>query len=308
MGDIRRVRITAPRHSSAVPSNRPRRLFVSFANDTYEPSLRRIARQAKEMEVYDEISTHREGDLDPQFVRRHRDILRSGVRGYGYWIWKPQVVHAALERCRDGDVVHYCDAGCHLLIAGRQRLLDYFALAESAESGILAFKFEPPRPPFRHDGRPLPGYRNIQWCKADLLDACGLLGDRVFLDDYMFAAGTFFVRKSAATLAFIREWRDFMDHNVPLIDDSASLRRNLPEFREHRHDQAVFNCLSRSRGFEAVSAYEFDYPSLPGEPRPCAITAGYPICAVRDKEIRFSSRVWRRIRRWWQVASGSLRT
>ncbi|NDC62583.1 MAG: hypothetical protein EBZ59_01025 [Planctomycetia bacterium] len=294
-------------HRSRLPGDHGRRIFVTFADAKYEPSLRRIARQARAMDVYDEILIRRKRDLDPRFVRRHRDILRPNVRGYGYWIWKPQVVHAALEQCRDGDIVHYCDAGCHLLAAGRPRLLEYFALAESAESGVLAFKFEPPRPPFRHDGRPLPGFRNIEWCKADLLGTCGLLDDRAFLEDFTLAATTFFVRRSRATLDFVREWRDFMDRNVPLIDDSPSHRPNLPEFREHRHDQAVFNCLAHGRGFETASAYEFDYPSLPGEPRPCDITAGYPICAVRDKKIRFATRVWRKLGRWWSALSGSLR-
>lgn len=259
------------------------------------------------MRVYDDIVPRRRKDLDAQFVRRHHNLLQPGVRGYGYWIWKPQVVYDALEHCNDGDLVHYCDAGCHLRPAGRSRLLEYFYLAEAADSGVLAFNFEPPRPPFRHDGRPLPGYRNIEWCKADLLERLGLLEDREFLEGFTFAATTFFVRRSHATLAFIRKWRDFMDQNVALIDDSPSRRPNFAEFKEHRHDQAVFNCLARGHQFETVSAYEFDYPCLDGEPRPCTITADYPICALRDKKLSLTTRLRRRLGLWWKGISKPLR-
>lgn len=275
------------------------RIFVSFADSKYEPSLRRIGRQAEAMRVYDRIWLRRERDLSHTFVQRHHELLRSRVRGFGYFIWKPQVVLEALDRCNDGDVVHYCDAGCHLLVAGRKRLLEYFALAEAASSGVLAFQFDPPRPPFPHDGRPLPHFRNIEWCKADLLDRFGLLSDHEFLESYTVAATTFFVRKSEATMAIIREWRDFMQNNVVLIDDSPS---RLPEsfrFREHRHDQAVFGCLAYMHGFDSLSAYEFDYPSLPGEPRPCKIVATYPICAVRDKKYTIQYRFMNKLRSLW---------
>ncbi len=282
-------------------SAQARKIFVSFTDTKYEPSLRRITRQAAEMDVYDEIWPYRERDLDPEFVRRHRDLLRPCVRGFGYFIWKPQVVHDALDRCNDGDIVHYCDAGCHLRPPGRRRLLEYFALARAATSGILAFKFDPPVPPFRHDGRQLPNFTNIEWCKMDLFERFGMLHDQEFLEDFTFAATTFFVRKSAATMAIIREWRDFMDDNIPLIDDSPSRLPNSPRFKEHRWDQSVFNCLARKHGFESVSAYEFDYPSLDGEPRPCSIVEAYPICAVRDKQFSVRYRLMRKIRTWWNT-------
>jgi hypothetical protein len=274
-----------------------RRIFVSFADTKYEASLRRIVRQARAIAAYDEIWPYSERNLDPAFLHRHRDLLQPTTRGFGYFMWKPHVVFHALEKCCDGDVVHYCDAGCHIRAAGRQRLFDYFNLAVASRSGVLGFKFTPPTPPFRHDGRPLPGFRNIDWCKADLLDHFSLLDDTEFLEDYTFAATTFFVRKSDATMAIIREWRDVMDDNVPLIDDSPSRKPNHPRFIEHRHDQAVFNCLARRYNFDHLSAYEFDYPSLEGEPRPCDIVASYPIHALRDKKrswrFRLSLRLWR---------------
>jgi hypothetical protein len=284
----------------------PRRIFVSFADAKYEPSLRRIVRQAGEINAYDEVWPFRKRNLDPAFLRRHRDLLQPTTRGFGYFIWKPHVVFSALEKCRDGDVVHYCDAGCHIRAAGRQRLFDYFNLAVASRSGVLGFKFTPPTPPFRHDGRPLPGFRNIEWTKADLLDYFTLLDDKNFLEDYTFAATTFFVRKSDATMAIIREWRDIMDDNVPLIDDSPSRRPNYPCFIEHRHDQAVFNCLAQRYNFDHLSAYEFDYPSLEGEPRPCDITASYPIHAFRDKQLTWHSRLRQKLRRLLQPVVGRI--
>ncbi|MFM8892675.1 MAG: hypothetical protein ACKOTB_13835, partial [Planctomycetia bacterium] len=239
-----------------MPTLHGRRVLVSFADAKYAASLRRLAAQAREMGVYDEVWTRNERDLPAWFRHQHRAILQPHVRGFGYWIWKPQVVLDALERCGTGDIVHYCDAGCHLQPAGRRRLLEYFELAESAASGVLAFKYLPLRPPPRHDGRPLPHYRNVEWCKSDVLSLFGLLEDAAYLEDYQSWSGTFFVRKTDTTMAVFQKWRDALRGNVSLVDDSPSRLPNSPRFIEHRHDQAVFSCLAWRHGFETLSAFE----------------------------------------------------
>lgn len=283
---------------------RSRRIFVSFADAKYEPSLRRIAAQAEAMNVYDDICPRRERDLPDSFVRRHRGLLRPGVRGFGYYVWKPQIVYDALEQCRNGDIVQWCDAGCHLQPAGRSRLHEYFALAESSASGILAFKFSPPVPPFRHDGRPLLNCKNVEWCKSDVLAHYDLLEDKAFLEDFQVVTTTFFIRKTDATMAIVRQWRNDSDGDVSLFDDSPSRLPNSPRFIEHRHDQSVFSCLAWRHGCESISACEVDYPHLAGESRPCQIVANYPVCAMRDKKYSLRFRAVRKMRRLWSTYFG----
>lgn len=283
---------------------RGRRILTTFADDKYLPSLRRIVAQAKAMNVYDEIWPRRERDLSGSFLQRHRGFLRPNVRGFGYYIWKPQVVYDALVQCHDGDIVQWCDAGCHLRPAGRQRLLEYFDLAAAAPSGVLAFKFTPPAPPFPHDGRPLPKLVNIEWCKSDCLAHFGLLEDAAFLEDFQVTSTTFFVRKTAATMAVMRRWRDDVDGDASLFDDSPSCLPNSPRFREHRHDQSAFSCLAWLHGFQSLTAFEFDYPLLPGEPKPSPVIDGYPVCAVRDKKHSLRFRAVRKLRRLWRSFFG----
>jgi hypothetical protein len=35
-------------------------------------------------------------------------------RGYGYWIWKSQIIKQHMDLLNDGEILLYCDAGSQL--------------------------------------------------------------------------------------------------------------------------------------------------------------------------------------------------
>jgi hypothetical protein len=96
--------------------------LVSFASSDYAPSLRRLARQAEAIATFASITTTTEKDLEPSFRAKFSEYLQPGVRGFGYWMWKPEIILRTLERIPEGEVLLYMDAGCHLNPAGRARL------------------------------------------------------------------------------------------------------------------------------------------------------------------------------------------
>ena len=112
--------------------------LITFADSRYVQTLERFRTQAKSMDVYDHIITYTENDLDRRFKEKVGAWLKGkGTRGYGFWSWKPQIILQTLAQMQDGDLLQYTDAGCHLNINGRERLLDYFNLAETSSKGIL---------------------------------------------------------------------------------------------------------------------------------------------------------------------------
>ncbi len=251
--------------------------FLSFANSALDglirSPLKRIRRQAEAMGVFeDRIRVWTENDLDEDFRMKMKDRLIPGSRGYGYWCWKPQIVLQLLREMKDGDVLLYADAGCHLNPKGLPRLMDYFNLAR--EHGIVAFQARTLDDPPRHflvDG---------DWSKGDLLDFWGARGDLAITDTGQLGGGIFLVCKTSIAQEFFQAFKSAVVDHFELCDDSPSKSPNLPGFVENRHDQSVLSILGKKFGLFSLSACEYYPMSGRGNWRNMI---QYPIWAKHDK-------------------------
>ena len=251
--------------------------FLSFANTSLGGRIRnpsvRIRKQAEAMGIFgDRIRVWNENDLDGEFRDKMKDHLILGSRGYGYWCWKPQIVLQLLREMKDGDVLLYADAGCHLNPNGRKRLMEYFELAK--EYGIVAFQSRTMENPPRHfllDG---------EWSKGDLLDYFCVRNDESLTRTGQLGGGVFLVKKDEESIHFFNEFRDVLESHFELCDDSPSRSLNLPGFRENRHDQSVFSILGKKCRIFSLSSREYD-PMNGGDDWSCMLN--YPIWAKHDK-------------------------
>lgn len=86
-------------------------IFISYGDNRFYYSLRRIKQLAKRTGRFDQIIVYEPKDLPPCV---QASPLFAFPRGGGYWVWKPYVIYHTLEACSVGDVVYYADAGCTL--------------------------------------------------------------------------------------------------------------------------------------------------------------------------------------------------
>jgi hypothetical protein len=237
--------------------------LITFADTRYINTFERFVSQAKEFDVYDKIITYTENDLDLKFKRKVGQWLKGkGTKGYGYWCWKPQIILQTLSMMQEGDLLQYTDAGCHLNVNGRERLLEYFSMAEKSSKGILIFENKPPEHPLDYDDRPLFEWNESMWCKGDLIDHFGVRDRPDILQSPVRGAGIIFLRKNNFVEKFISDWRNVIYSDFNLINDSPSRSPNTSDFRDHRHDQSIFSILSKLEGVsDTVSAYEYYYPA-----------------------------------------------
>lgn len=282
------------------------RHFLTFADSRFRPSLARISAEARQTGVFNSVTALTEHGLDRSFRSRHRRLLGPVVRGFGYWIWKPQAILQTVRSLPDGDMVAYCDVGCRFTQNGRKRLEEYFTRASDSDVTVAAFKYDPPQPPFPYDGRRLFDLRSGQWTKGDLLAHFQLQNDAVFLNDYCFVATAVFLIVSASSRTFLQTWLDVMESDTQLIDDTPSRTPNKPEFIEHRHDQAVFNCLAYKHQVSALCGYEIQYPGATPQENDWDTIRDYPIHARREKTLSRSGRLWTRIHRTWARLRGAV--
>jgi hypothetical protein len=237
-------------------TNNVQKHLCSFADKELREASIRFETEAKDMKFYDAIFVYDETSLDKGFFNLFKEKFQ--MRGFGFWSWKPQIILQTLSKMKDGDILQYCDIGCHLDNHCRKRLNYYFEIAGKSEIGILAFQI------------------NILekfWTKGDLIDYFGFRDNDAIINTGQFCATVFFIKKTRNTVKMVEEWLSVIYNNFSLIDDTPSISPNYQGFIEHRHDQSIFSLLAKKYKFERLD-YTIENSIYFGH---------YPILALRDK-------------------------
>lgn len=204
--------------------------LATFADTKYIKTLNRIKQEAINLNLFNNIFAWNENDLDIDFVEKHMDFITKNKRGYGYWIWKPQIILQALKKTPKGSVLVYCDAGCSLNTLGINRLKEYCEMVKNHPSGILSFKLS---------------HIEKTWTKMDLMHYFNYLKQEE-LSSYQVAATAIIIHNTDAVYKFFYKWLDTcVIDNYRYIDDSPSIIPNTEFFIEHRHDQSIFSILCK---------------------------------------------------------------
>lgn len=191
------------------------------------------------------------------FYSDHQEIL-SNPRGAGFWLWKPAVIQDAMSRMKDGDTLIYADAGVEF-INNVSHIIDRM------DQDIFLFGNN---------------WEHAHWCKANVIEVIWPIKGMVFSEardranwsrfGKQVQASVIFFRVCDYTRKFVKEWLDWCLWNRgELIDDSRSWFTNHPEFREHRHDQAILTTMAYREGIKLhwwpaiYNDGQFTYEKLP---------------------------------------------
>lgn len=261
-----------------------KRKFVTFADSRMKSALSRIEQQAREMDFFDEIEVLNEKMLDAEFVKKNAHLMRPGVRGFGFWVWKPYVIWRALKQLKEGEELYYIDAGCHLNPGGRKRMEDYAVMLRQGDFKMAAFALES-------------DCSEKAFTKMDLLVHMGVEKRADIVESGQLCTGHIFCVKCPEVMQFVEEWQRAWD-DIHLIDDSPSIRPNYPEFVEHRHDQSVFSILCKLHGAVALPGNE-TWPA--NNSRQWGTMSSYPIWDKRDLGFTMHTleRAARKVRKIW---------
>jgi hypothetical protein len=276
-----------------------RLICTTFASKSMYLASARLERQGANMALFDSFKPYDETMLDSEFQSRFGTKLRDDIRGFGYWCWKPQVALQALAQMRDGDVLLYVDAGCHLNPRGRQRLEEYVALL-TPEAPILAFKYNGASKDNILQAREVPDWNNEAWTKEDLFVALGAEPGAPIRADQTYHATTFMLLNGPKARQFLSDWVEVFSKDWAMIDDTPSQAANAPFFKEHRHDQSIFSILCNRHQVIDIDAREIICWGTDQKTVDWDVLSNYPIHAKRDRNL--SRRVqlqrrWRKLRK-----------
>jgi hypothetical protein len=260
---------------------------ASFADARMAPSARRFGRQIKSIPQVDRLFIFSESDLSPQFCAETRGIIRRGVRGFGYWAWKPEVILMALKEIEYGEILCYSDIGNHVQPGCDNHLNRYLSPLMDGRTELVAFSHD--KQLLVEDGIEAydpPDLAEYRYTKADMLTFWGVLGSIRHTHTPQYAAGLIFIKKSDWTVGLIEQWKRDVIAHPEIFDDSASRTPNHPDFVDHRHDQSYFSLLCKTVPHVAFSAYEFFRPVGADMVPDWQAVASYPFQARRDKRYR----------------------
>lgn len=243
--------------------------LITFADGArhWRDSATRLAKQAKDSGLFAEVEIFNLDRLKldfPEFSTKNEAMLKTGTRGFGYWIWKPYIIFKSLvDSQSDFDILVYLDAGCSLNVSSsqaKQRFLEYCKLA--VDSGGVAFQLQ--------------DQPEIHWNKMDTILAIRGRVDDV-LESNQLVGGILVLNRSSETIELIQKWCNVSTaENYHFVDDTPSIADNHPAFRGHRHDQSIWSLLVKGSKFAILRDETYFPESWKLEGR------NYPFWATRN--------------------------
>ena len=207
-----------------------KKICITFAAGAqkYIDAANRLINQAKMTHIFDQTILYTVKDLqeDTEFWCKHGNFIENNPRGYGYWLWKPYLIKKTMAQMKPGDVLLYLDCGCEIDNKKTQLIKKYFEIVRLDK--IIGTET---------------GWQEYMWNKMDLIYDMKLVNQK-FLYSKQRQAGAIMFCVEEKTIKIVNLWYKICN-NYHLIDDSPSIRKNIPGFKEHRHDQSIFSALTK---------------------------------------------------------------
>lgn len=186
-------------------------------------------------------------DLPESFLSEHSDIL-SLKKGYGYWIWKPFIILNELQKLNDDEILIYIDSTDIPEKIFFDIVLDHFN-----NNDLLLINR---------------GYKHGEWTKRDCFVLMDCDNDSYY-NSVQLEAGIMALKKNGFNINLIKEWFEFMKDEKILTDipNTCGLP-NLPNFKDHRHDQSILTNLSIKHNLKSLNflnyviKYNFNQPKI----------------------------------------------
>lgn len=173
---------------------------------------------------------------DDVWLRQSRHCTSESIRvinepSFG-WMFKPAAIAAALSTMSDGDLLMWMDSN-DILVGDPSALFSY---VNSYWPGIYCHE---------HGHTDFP---NKEWTHRDMFvrmkcDEEKYWNARQVQVDFMV------FRKCPFVTAFVSEWLSYASDYSTMIGEGKY--ENLPEFKDHRHEQSIFTLLKVKYGIHA---------------------------------------------------------
>ena len=213
-----------------------KKVHVAFANDKFLKSLNILGESSCKVGKVDEFVKYSPKDLHIDNFWQENQRILSQPLGYGYWIWKPFIILETMKRLNEGDIVLYTDAGMRVL----DSLDPLFEITETSRDNRMLFALTMIWGTHKHS----------EYTKRDCFILMGLDEPKYWNERMLNAAFSVWM-KTQRNIDFLTEWQKYLkDSRIVTYEANTCGQSNLPDYIDHRHDQAVLSLLSLKYGRE----------------------------------------------------------
>lgn len=225
-----------------------KKILATFSGGSYELRLSQKSLEEQSKTYFDGVASYNENTPDViRFIHSNPQIFKYR-RGYGYWSWKPFVIYNTLKNVNDGDFVFYIDSGNDIV----DDISVLFDICKE-NNGFCLFE--------NRSGHPAFGiWSNGEWTKYDCFYKMNCLGEK-YINGNQIDAGYQLYQKNEQTMKFVEEYLKYSVDNEIITDEKSKHGKDLPEFRDHRHDQSIVSLLAIKYNIKT-----FPEPSEAGDP------------------------------------------
>lgn len=189
------------------------RWICTFGTPNYTRTMRRFCKEAEYLA--DAVLSYTPDQLTTEMKTKCKEYLTESMYGYGYFLWKPDVIWQTLQYASYDDIVVYCDAGCTV----QSNILAKHRFEEMCTTIVNILSFELL-------------YEESDWTRRDVLEKFSVTDEF----PYQLSATVIMIRKTPISMSFFKEFRRLALEDPMLFVGKVS---------SHRHDQSVYSCLSK---------------------------------------------------------------
>lgn len=221
-------------------SNNDKKIFLTYGDDKFKKSRKRIIREAKSLNLFDDTILETDKTIlnDREFKKclssPYFNKIFNEKRGGGYWIWKPYIIQKTLNNMKNGDILVYSDAGCVINNNDdiKTKFIEIFNDLNNDRYNMLLNSLSN-----KHNEK--------IWSKGDVLKYHNVYNNEKILNEGQYESGRIILIKNDITMEIINKWWEIAKNNPQLFDDSESKIPNKNEFKENRHDQSNMSILCK---------------------------------------------------------------
>lgn len=218
-------------------------IFISYGDDRFRVSLDRILRQAKKSGLFDKVMGYTPQSL-PEHVRS--SPLFNYPTGGGCWCWKPFIIQQTLQKCKNGDLVCYADAGC-TLDKDSPEWEQWKTLLQTHSAIFMQYRPSQAYSGWEKYTGNIPGRHSAikHWMKPSLVAYFKQIMDPSFLEFDKIMAGCLLFKKTESPSTILQKWNEItFSHPELVMPLQEEERPSLPDdFYAHRYDQSILTPL-----------------------------------------------------------------
>lgn len=206
-----------------------RKVHCAYANEVFYRSLDILEDTSIKIGGVDEFYAYRPINLHVDNFYQQNERILSQPLGAGLWAWKPFVILETMKKVDDGDIVLYTDAGMSVLWP----LNILFEITSTNKDNGMLFEPSMIYGPHLHS----------VYTKRDCFVVMDL--DHPYYHQSRMLHAAFSVwMKTQANIEFLQEWLKYVTDERAITDwPNVCGQPNLPDYAEHRYDQAILSLL-----------------------------------------------------------------